>query len=638
MRSRYTLPLILVVVFVFAVGMLFKGPFSRLTAGSVPRVPCCPSPANNATNTMPTVLNWADTSGASAHDVYMDDSTPPKLRATVTQSQWTIAGGAVPVAGHTYNWKIVAKNAAGSTTGPTWRFGAGKAAPPPPPPPASVLGTPCCPSPANNAVNVSNSTTLLDWADRPGSISYDVYFTEYPAGKDPIYHSTFSLATSQWTIPASLRPLKPGTFYQWQLRAKTAAAVNVTLSPIWAFTTAYEEVLSPGAVQTVYRGGVPHTDKNGNARDSYTSTSFFPRCIYDAIPGSFQAIKDGGFNCVHTYEQYGISDRIAELRTNGLQLFKHWPTDAEIRSHKSDPNILGWYLDEEATHQTFLEMASTGDTTLMNKRYQAYLSRKAAIKAIDPRHPVLPLDSGWIPPGYQSWWEKWNTSGDVTAYDHYPLESGTPDIKVLADRLSLATKITGEEKPIWLTVQAYSGNAAVLPTPTEFRGMVFTSIIHGATGIISFAYDSWVTRAWWVVGIAPNPAIQYGDYPPATAAQVSQSKALWKGETVLNAELNRLMPQILSPTANVSYSVYFSGPNKTQTPIRTMLKLRNGVYTLFVSNIERTSLGARFQFPNNIVSVKRINQNGSVTPITPRGSAFRDSLGPFGVGIYEIRF
>jgi hypothetical protein len=274
----------------------------------------------------------------------------------------------------------------------------------------------------------------------------------------------------------------------------------------------------------------------------------------------------------------------------------------------------------------------------MWQRYETYLSRKAAIKAIDPHHPVFPIESGWIPPGHQDWWERWNTSGDVLVYDHYPLELDTPDIEVLADRLSLAARINEEKKPVWLTVQAYAGNRAVLPTPEQLRGMVFTAIIHGATGIISFTYDSWVTRVWDVVGISPDPVPDYDGRGAATPEQRSQSRALWHGATALNAELRRLTPLILSPTADLPYAVHYSGQSKTRGPIRTMLKSTKEGYTLFAANIERAALGARFQFPSEIASVRRLEPNGSATTLAPDGGVFRDRFGPFGVGVYEIRF
>jgi hypothetical protein len=393
-----------------------------------------------------------------------------------------------------------------------------------------------------------------------------------------------------------------------------------------------------GAMQTVYRAGVPHTDRHGHLRRRYGSDSFFPRCLYHAIEGSLQAIKRAGFNCVHTYEQIGIHDIMPELRSADLQLLKHWPTDAEVRAFAYDPHILGWYLDEEPTHRAFLEMARTGETGLVQERYEAYLARRAAIKAIDPHHPVLPLESGWIPPGHQDWWERWNSSGDVVAYDHYLLERETPDIEALAERVSLAVRINQERKPVWLTVQAYAGNRIVLPTPEELRGMVFTSIIHGATGIILFAYDSRITRIWDVVGISPDPVPDYDGRGAATPLQQSESRALWHGAAALNAELDRLAPRILSPTATLPYTVHYTGSGTTSRSIRTLLKSHRTGYTLFASNLERAPYAVRFQFSRRLASVARLDSGGSMTALRPDGSVFRDSIGPFGAGVYEIRF
>jgi hypothetical protein len=400
--------------------------------------------------------------------------------------------------------------------------------------------------------------------------------------------------------------------------------------------SAPEEVYRIGAAQTVYREGAPHTDRHGSVRHGYDSASFFPRCLYHAMKGSLQRIKDAGFNCVHTYEQIEMRDIMGEVRSADLQLLMHWPADAEVRAFARDPHILGWYLDEEPTHRTFLDMVKTGNSGLMQQRWEAYLSRRAAIKAIDAQHPVLPLESGWIPPGHQDWWERWATSGDVVAYDHYPLLEGTADIELLAERVSLAARISREQKPIWLTLQAYAGNRNVLPTPEELRGMAFTSIVHGATGIILFAYDSWITRAWAIVGISPDPLPDYDGRGAATSEQIARSQALWKGAAALNAELDRLAPRILSPTADLPYSVHYAGPGTTSRSIRTMLKSDGAGYTLFASNIERATYDARFQFSRNIASVARLEQDRSTTPLVADGSIFRDSLGPFGVGVYQI--
>ena len=400
--------------------------------------------------------------------------------------------------------------------------------------------------------------------------------------------------------------------------------------------------LSDSAVQTVYRGGVPHTDRQGAVRTGYDTASFFPRCIYHAVAGSFRAIREAGFNCVHTWEGHGIAEVMPELRAAGLQLIRHWPTDAEVTSFAADSNILAWYLDEEPTARTYFDMQRTGNAGLMAERYEAFLSRKAAIKAIDRRHPVFALDGAWVPPALEGWWERWNSSGDVSAHDNYPLPEHAADIAALPHSILQAVRLNGERKPMWLTLQAFGAPALQpamrLPTAAELRGMVFTSIIHGATGITLFAYDSEVTRQGLVIGIAPATPESYGRYASATAGEVARSRALWAAATALNAELDRLTPRLLSPTASLPYSVYYSGQSRTRNPIRTMLKDTHGRYTLLAANIEESSFGARFQFAREIASVTRLNEDGSESAIAPSGSMFRDSLGPLAAAVYGVTF
>jgi hypothetical protein len=403
------------------------------------------------------------------------------------------------------------------------------------------------------------------------------------------------------------------------------------------------ETLSDSAVQTVYRAGVPHTDRHGTLRTRYDTASFFPRCIYHAVAGSFRVIREAGFNCVHTWEGYDMAQALAELRGSGLQLIRHWPTDAEVRRYAADPDVLAWYLDEEPTPRTYFDTQRTRNPGLMGERYQAFLSRMATIKAIDPRHPVFPLDGSWVPPGFEAWWDRWSISGDISAHDNYPLEAGATSIAALPRSILQSVRLNGERKPVWLTLQAFGGAAALrpamrLPTPGELRGMVFTAIIHGATGIILFAYDSDVTRQGQVIGIAPATTESYGKGASATPRQVAESRALWAGAAELNTELERLAPRLLSPTASLPYDVYFSGKSPTRSPIRTLLKDTDGRYTLLAANIEGRPLGARFQFTRAIASVVRLNGDGSETAIEPAGSMFRDALDALAAAVYEVRF
>jgi len=138
-----------------------------------PSTPSGPSPANGVTVTsQPTILDWADTSGATSYDVYMDGT----FRANVSTSQWTLN---LSIFTGLHTWYVAAKNACGSTTGPTWNYTISCPTP----------STPSIPNPANGAT-VASQPTILDWADTSGATSYDVYM-------DGTFRANVS--TSQWT-------------------------------------------------------------------------------------------------------------------------------------------------------------------------------------------------------------------------------------------------------------------------------------------------------------------------------------------------------------------------------------------------------------------------------------------------------
>jgi hypothetical protein len=279
----------------------------------------------------------------------------------------------------------------------------------------------------------------------------------------------------------------------------------------------------------------------------------------------------------------------------------------------------------------------------MEERFRTYLARRAAIKALDPRHPVFTLGTAWVPPGLDDWWARWETAGDLTAHDSYVVTTSSVDFEALAAGIQRAVRLNHGRKPMWVTLQAFTGTAdrgasLRMPTPAELRGMAFTSIVHGATGLIFFAYDSWVTRDGLVVGVGPETAERYGDRSVASPEEVKQSRALWAGLRDLNAELERLTPWLLSPSASESYTVGFSGASRTKDPVRTVLKKRNGEYALLVSNLDRASVSARFRFARALASVMRLEADGREHRLEVEGSTFQDGLDGFGAATYLIRF
>jgi hypothetical protein len=86
----------------------------------LPGTPATPAPPDGATGvSIDTDLDWANASGATSYDVYFGDANPPPLAGNTVTSAWILPTLAYET---TYYWKVVAKNAAGSTPGPVWSF------------------------------------------------------------------------------------------------------------------------------------------------------------------------------------------------------------------------------------------------------------------------------------------------------------------------------------------------------------------------------------------------------------------------------------------------------------------------------------------------------------------------------------
>lgn len=88
---------------------------------TAPAVPSGPSPQASTTSVSTGAdLKWSATSGATSYDVYFGTNAAPAM----LMSNISANSAALPTlaAGTKYYWMVVARNAAGTTTGPLWSF------------------------------------------------------------------------------------------------------------------------------------------------------------------------------------------------------------------------------------------------------------------------------------------------------------------------------------------------------------------------------------------------------------------------------------------------------------------------------------------------------------------------------------
>jgi hypothetical protein len=404
------------------------------------------------------------------------------------------------------------------------------------------------------------------------------------------------------------------------------------------------------AVQHPYREGAPHTDASGRIRFTYDPTaSFFPIGIYHALTGrhfgrdyDFAELKKAGFNLIHYWNGQDIAAVIGPAKEAGLQLIVPLPTIEDVRRFHNDPAVWGWYLDEEPSgHYSPDEQAA---------KLKAFAERRAAIHAIDPDRPVFSLDKPAVDNERRFNWMRWVDASDVAAHFNYPVLASEPlrslsTVRGIPRSVSLAVEVSAEQKPVLLLVQAFSGPGKWrMPTPAQLRVMTYAGLIHGATGIVFFGYDSFVMRDGDVLGIASDPSADYGETPdydnsktPALKASESDlngSRDIWRAVVALNDELHRLAPALLSPTATLRYTVSVKGPSFSHSPIRTLLKKRDGRFLLLAVNLDDVPLSARFSFPEEIRELRRFFDS-TATPQYFAGG-FEDDFPPLGVRLYSF--
>jgi len=414
------------------------------------------------------------------------------------------------------------------------------------------------------------------------------------------------------------------------------------------------------AVQTVYRGGVPHTDARGRLMIEYDSErSFFPIAIWGPPAVSAETgaiIKDAGFNTIWPWN-VPIEPALKCGEESDLQIIVMYGlTDDELKKFKDHPRLLAntaSLYDEPTGHYYGKPDAQS--------RYDGFLAYQEKVHRLAPELPVFIADCAWIMEPATSYWVKWNTAGGISCHNNYPIlyrrrrvRSIGAEPNAIPQTTTLAVAINKEQKPVWLVLAAnetpgiQSVYAMRFATPIQLRAMVYTAIIHGATGIHYFILDSAISRNGGQIGFSPEPRAAYGAIKwsgndrsvPATPMQMAQSKALWEAARYINHELQELTPVVLSPTvgAEVNYTVTVEGESVTATPIRCLLKPHpDGGYVLLSVNMDDAVLDVTHRFPEPLAEAGVMFENGPPTELAEDGKSFSIVYEPFDTHVIRVK-
>lgn len=243
-------------------------------------------------------------------------------------------------------------------------------------------------------------------------------------------------------------------------------------------------------------------------------------------------------------------------------------------------------------------------------------------------HVDIPYVSPENNSNYNYWWKKFAVMGEATAHDDYPIQKNANDVTTIAsigETIERSRTETNENLPNWFVPQAFQDTSGTSfkfykPSAGQYKAMVYTSLVHGATGILSFTYHNSLFPG--IHGISPT------NYPD-----------LWTEAKNVNSELDILKPIILSPTSEANYKIYTDiSPIYENAPIRSVLKLVDDYYVLLTVNLTQQPLNAIIQLPISIApedgNIEKLFENSS---IKTSAGAINVSFSSFGVHVFKFK-
>jgi len=184
-----------------------------------------------------------------------------------------------------------------------------------------------------------------------------------------------------------------------------------------------------------------------------------------------------------------------------------------------------------------------------------------------------------------------------------------------------------------------------MPTPAQYRAMVYSAVVHGATGIIVFAYDSFVTRDDGIIGVRPDPRTTYLnqiDYnhdgePPLVASpdELEASRHLWDAVVDVNAELKALSPWVLSPT-DATLPLDVAVRHGRGRDVNYIVKNKNGHRVLILQNTGTTDITLQVSRPGAELNLKPFFKRDDDIKKAVGGDGWQVHLGAYAIAVVNV--
>lgn len=323
----------------------------------------------------------------------------------------------------------------------------------------------------------------------------------------------------------------------------------------------------------------------------------------------------------------------------------------QLRRYDGEPGLLAWHTCDEPTGTAGFDRcglfpAGTPGTDMTFPEILARLTDLYAAYMPLASRPLFHVNTERNPEN-SAIWNSFAALGDVAVADQYPLpqtpseSSPGTNFSYLAQTVSDLRTATGGTKPVWFVAQAHYYEderfGLLQPTPAQHRAMLYTAVVHGATGLFTFMWDGWLARAARCIGIHPNPRETFGENLAANKQQRDAARDLWNSidaqQSGVNAELAALTPDLLSSTSTAPYSITALHATTIESPIRAVLKIGPSGPVLITVNISNQPVEA-------IVQLQGSEPQAVLLPFESRTLAaplggIRDVWPAWGVHVYR---
>lgn len=214
----------------------------------------------------------------------------------------------------------------------------------------------------------------------------------------------------------------------------------------------------------------------------------------------------------------------------------------------------------------------------------------------------------------------WRDTLDVVSRDPYPIygTQSSYDLSIVAKQTQQVAQAVMNGRPFVTVLQFFSFAGGPWPTQDQIRNMSYMAIAEGANGLL-----------YWELGQGNGAFFNDAAWPSDCAGGVWCSERLTEFSYLQNVmnELNTLQPALSSLDANTRLT------GNSQSIIHTRVKDLNGASYLIAVNNSGNSVSSTFTWNAAITSIM-VNNEGRT--ITPSGSTFTDTFGPYQAHVYVI--